>query len=72
MFKIEKEVPLPDKKQKYPFPEMAVGDSFFFEGSPKVGGQVRTAAAIYCRRKGAGKHFVIRTVPGGFRCWRDK
>lgn len=75
--KIEKDVPMPEKRaaheqskiyrSKYPFRLMEVGDSFFVD--PKGGGDVvGSAAAAWGRRHGV--KFNVRKVEGGTRVWR--
>lgn len=68
--KIEKGVPIPEKKKpKYPFDEMETGDSF---GVPvHMGYRVR----IYLQRhkeRTSGKEFITRTVGDEVRVWRTK
>ena len=66
--KIDSGVPLPEKANatKYPFREMAVGDSFFVPGkkSGDFSGQVAQA------KKATGFNFTTRTLDGGVRVWR--
>jgi hypothetical protein len=50
---------------KYPFREMAVGDSFFYH-NPR---QIRVAAAMFAKRH-PGYKFTTRKVDGGIRVWR--
>ena len=75
LFAIDKGIPVPngEGKSKYPFADMAVGDSFLV---PFVAGKsheytdkrLRSSAAIAQRRYEA--KFVVRVVDGGVRCWR--
>ena len=69
-FKIEKGVPIPEKVSggvsKYPFSEMAVGDSLFAPG--EAGARMRTAAYEFARRHGL--RFMARTVENEVRIWR--
>lgn len=70
--KIEKGVPLPVGRGKYPWREMDVGDSFFV---PDVTGVKLSAAAsaytIRCRSTGKPvPKFSVRNVDGGVRVWR--
>lgn len=67
-FKIEKNIPfaeVPRKTIKYPFAEMAVGDSFAFTLKQKR--KVQSALCTYERRH-EGTRFAI----AGLRCWRLK
>ncbi len=50
---------------KYPFKNMAVGDSFLFDGDRDVVG----AAGRYFA-KGTNIKFSIRKADGGYRVWR--
>lgn len=69
MFEIESNIPMSKKlrKQKYPFAEMEVGDSFFAasEGPNAVRPEtVRAAANMYARRvndAGGSVKFATRT-----------
>jgi hypothetical protein len=63
MIEIEKDVPLPHGRHKYPFDEMAVGDSFFAE---KV--KAKSLRSIAWRHR--PKQFTIRKEEEGVRCWR--
>jgi hypothetical protein len=75
--KVEKGIPIPEKKPKYPFAEMEVGDSFRVD---KVDAQkVRVASALYSSRKNQCAKFKIgvsiRTkyetaTIEEWRCWR--
>ena len=65
-FKIEKNIPAPGRRAKYPFAEMEVGDSFEAPESAKL----RTAA--YNAGKKSGRKFTCRTHDGALRVWRIK
>lgn len=64
-FKIETGIPV--KKNKYPFPEMDVGQSFFIATDLEAR-KIRRAATAYGSR--TGKKFSTRKIKGGYRCWR--
>lgn len=69
---IEKNIPLPTSSsigapRKYPFFDMAVGESVFFEGK-KIPCKEYIAAKAAGSKIGAD--FVGRTVDGGVRIWR--
>lgn len=65
-FKIEKKVPVPTRG-KWPFGDMAVGDSFVVPPELKDG--ARQAAFAYGSKK--NMKFVTRaTDEGGLRVWR--
>jgi len=72
-YKVDHDVPVPPKAServtKYPFPEMAVGDSFELgEGSRY---RVISASNHYVRAHRPGWRFIVRkTAPGVCRCWR--
>lgn len=67
--KIDKGVQIPPQKRndyrKYPFKELAVGDSFFIEERYAT---VAPSASAHGRRY--GKKFTTRSENGGTRVWR--
>ena len=70
--KIDRKFPIPTSKgigapRKYPFLDMDVGDSVFFEGK-KIPCKEYTAAQAAGSRTGV--KFAARTVDGGLRIWR--
>ena len=67
-FRIEKGVPLPSVRAKYPLGEMDVGDSFHIDAAERA--RLVSAASFFGTRK--GKKFSVRKeVNGsGYRCWR--
>ena len=73
--KIEKNIPIPPTKPRgrqspFPFAEMEVNDSFFFD-NPKGHKQWNSPHA-WRRKFQPDWKFVIRPENGGFRCWRVK
>ena len=70
MFKIEKNIPIPEqtRKKKYPFKDMEVGDSIFVE--KEMISRVYSAARTYGSRKGL--YFSARKEGNGYRIWRTK
>jgi len=55
--------------QKYPFPKMKVGQSFYFMASnPTDLNRIRSAASAYARRHG-GKFSIVKESEG-YRCGR--
>lgn len=68
-YKIEKKVPLPEatggRKSKYPWSEMEVGDSIFFQHD-----RARTAAIAWSKRHNV--EFTTRKEKKGYRIWRTK
>lgn len=74
MFKIEKAVEIPGSAggtggpNKYPFPSMEVGDSFFVPGDQAS--KARPAAHTWGRVH--GRKFMTRKEGDGVRIWRIK
>lgn len=78
-FKIEKNKPIPTsgsgrKNWRYPFPDMAIGDSFFVPITDDVEplqlrSRVYQAASQFAKRT-EGFKFTTAKEPGGVRCWR--
>lgn len=71
-FTIEKGIPVPkkmvDRKSKYPFGAMEVGDSFFVKD-----GNIRNMSRISSTHaKKMPYRFSCRTVEGGVRVWRTE
>jgi hypothetical protein len=63
---VEKSVPLPEGKKRYPYKEMEVGDSFFVgEGKLQV-----VCNANYRASKRLGMQFIARKEVEGVRVWR--
>lgn len=76
MYKIEKSIPKPTKRQpKYPFADMEVGDSFFV-GETGAAIQSRlSSSAAYRGKKGQGVFTVQKDVTDGidgYRIWRTE
>jgi len=63
---VEKSVPLPEGKKRYPYASMDIGDSFFV-GAGKL--QV-VCNANYRASKRLGMQFIARKEPEGIRVWR--
>ena len=66
MLRIDKDVPMPTSKT-YPFDNMEVGDSFYYEG-PR--GRIASVSSRHAIR--FNKKFCIRSEGNGHRCWRVK
>ena len=66
---IQKNVPMPTSKRsrKYPFLDMAVGDSVFFDGEEVNGKAYRAAMSTGTRDD---LRFVARRENNGLRIWR--
>lgn len=71
MIKIDKNVPIPNGAgphgQKYPFPELQVGDSFLFPFATK---RRTTQSLAWQWAKKTGRKFIVRKTTEGLRCWR--
>ena len=71
-FKIDKGVPLPQPRRKYPLDKMKVGDSFFLPvETPRtkvIDNRIRST--LYSTSRNQNIHITIRKVQGGFRVWR--
>jgi len=73
MYEIEKNIPVPanfiegegQKRCKYPFAELDVGDSFYVTWRKRT----RFAVSTYCRIH-APKKFICREEGTGYRVWR--
>jgi len=70
-FKIEKGIPLPKagRQTKWPFVDMAVGDSVFIEGQGSDGNAYAAARKL---KKRYGREFIAKAINGGVRIWRIK
>lgn len=71
MFQIEKDVPMPVSRSRYPFPQMKVGDSFFVPET-HVPARLMSAAISYAKRNTLAWKFAARRIDGGVRIWRIK
>lgn len=71
--KPKKEINLPGKKRKYPFPDMKIDDSFLVELSDldynKKRQNIATACNLY-KKKNPKFNFTVRKVDSGIRVWR--
>lgn len=63
---VEKDVPVPEARKRYPYREMEVGDSFFVEG----GGIQNVCNQNYRMGKKLGMSFIARKEAEGVRVWR--
>ncbi len=74
-FVIEPAIPIPAQRAgsfRYPFPAMAIGDSFLNkteEGEDRASNAYR-AARLWGARQEPPRKFSIRKVPDGWRLWR--
>jgi hypothetical protein len=71
MIKIDKAVPLDigQNRQRYPFVEMEVGDSFLITEYKKAE-SARIAALLFVKRKSLEWKFCVRKSTGGWRVFR--
>lgn len=77
MFKIDKGVPLPPNSgnkgkgsRKYPFDDMQVGDSIFFETEYPNQRRELLWSVLTSYQKRNGMKYATRIVDGGVRVWR--
>lgn len=63
--KIDKGIPLPDNRNRFPWAEMEVLDSFFIEGANH-----RVHYTAVPNKSHKPKKFTQRKVKGGVRIWR--
>jgi hypothetical protein len=63
---LEKDVPVPESRKRYPYREMEIGDSFFVEG----GGLQNICNQNYRTGKKLGMSFIARKEVNGVRVWR--
>jgi hypothetical protein len=70
MYAIEKSIPIPSRKRKYPLREMNVGDSFYVpcENGRRKGQSI--LGLTYVAFPGKTRKFTTRTDATGVRCWR--
>ena len=68
-FEIERGVPMPKLRNKYPFEHMDVGDSFLVPADMKDEIKTISSAASYAGKQLKFK-FVTKTVDEGVRVWR--
>jgi hypothetical protein len=69
--KIDRHIPVPpeaDARQRYPFPDMKIGDSFLVLEADWIK-NLRSAAYMYAKRH-PGVRFTIRKYGEGWRLWR--
>jgi len=74
MYKIEKDIPIPESEMTYPFGKMKKGDSFFIKCVDDDLLKMRNIIANHSRnfRHSSTKDwlFTVRKVKGGVRVWR--
>lgn len=67
-YKIEKGVPMPKLRNKYPFRQMEVGDSVYIPNSHAAAS--KSSYAAYDFQKRTGRKFISRKEGDGIRIWR--
>ena len=65
LIKIDKNIPLPKPRIKYPWDEMEIGDSIFIPNKT-----TQTFRQAYAASKRYGKAFCQRNTTHGVRVWR--
>lgn len=63
---VEKHIPLPAERKRYPYASMDIGDSFFVQ----AGKMQVVCNANYRASKKLGFKFIARCEPEGVRVWR--
>ena len=63
---VQKDVPIPEARKRYPYKEMDIGDSFFVD----AGGIQNVCNQNYRMGKKLGMSFIARKENGGVRVWR--
>lgn len=67
MIQVEKKVPIPKEREKYPFAQMEIGDSFWTLRN------VASTAHSWSKNNARGKvRFITRREKKGFRIWRKE
>lgn len=71
MASVEKNIPLPQDRNSYPFREMLPGDSILLDADGK-GNKSKPAMAARVYAKRSGRKFTLRSIDGGaqVRIWR--
>ena len=69
MYKIEKDIPVPASRCKYPYRLMEIGDSIFIPNADIPPSGSYPSASYFSKRNPEYK-FTIRRVKGGYRTWR--
>jgi uncharacterized protein (DUF2249 family) len=62
MIKIDKNITIPDKRNKYPWDTMEIGDSFYTNSNVRM--------LTHTRSKVYGHKYSVRKEENGFRVWR--
>lgn len=66
---IDRDVPMPPIRHRFPFYSMKIGDSFGFPFDPGLRNTISVAAHFYAKRH-PGRRFSVRRKDGEIRCWR--
>lgn len=70
---VESGVPMPEAKagRRYPFKNMAVGDSFAYPGTAQAASQTVNYQNKAAKEAGSGRRYAARTMPDkSIRIWR--
>jgi len=71
MFEIEKDIPIPkNRRRKYPFDKMKVGDSFYVKDERDPSNIVSSLCGCVRIKRYADKKFRTQIENGGVRIWR--
>lgn len=72
LYPIDKDVPVPADRKRYPFSEMQPGESVFIPDARTNGAECAAAhnLAAKRRKKGVSCRFAARNVEGGMMVWR--
>ena len=69
-FKVEKGIPFPRVRLRYPFREMKVGDSFFMPCADEEKRRIARRLSSTTSNPKNGGRFTVRRVEGGVRVWK--
>ena len=70
-FTIDTDVPIVAvHENKWPFPEMEVGNSFLIGRDDRQANNCRSSAIHWSYRTDVRHKFRVRKTPDGYRCWR--
>ena len=72
MIKIEKNVPIPQQREKYPFRDMKVGESFYYDNGTSPYQCLYNACRMFSHKQKGDWKFTVRKEGEGARIWRTK
>lgn len=67
--RVDSDVPIPESRTRYPFPEMEPGDSFFL-AERNMANSARVAAIRFTAKHRPDWKFQLRRTDTGWRLWR--